>query len=323
MSAVATPPVPAPAGPRGRALVLGRVESLTHEIVTPEGVPIRFVVATAGDRIAAFLIDGTILVIAQVLVLIAAGLLGLTVSGFLMALGLAAQFLIRNGYFAWFEAGPRGATPGKRRLGLRVVDRYGGSLSTEAVIVRNLTRDVELWMPLLALIAPDSLWPGAPGWVRLLALLWLLVFALLPLFNSLRLRIGDLVAGTMVVEAPKAALLADVGRTPVVKTVPGAPPTLAGAPPPRAHVFTDEQLDIYGIYELQVLEDVLRGPTFGGEGRASREAVAKAIRAKIKWPAERAREPAEPFLRDFYAALRDRLERRMLLGKKKRDKYSK
>ncbi len=32
-------------------------------------------------------------------------------------------FFVRYGYFLWFELGPRGATPGKRALGIRVAPR--------------------------------------------------------------------------------------------------------------------------------------------------------------------------------------------------------
>jgi uncharacterized RDD family membrane protein YckC len=303
-----------------RPIELGPVgPRLVHEVVTPEGVPIRFAVSTVGDRFVALLIDVFLILVLELGAGFAIAYLG-DAAGFgseAMAVVVVMAFLILHGYFAWFEAGPRGATPGKRRLGLRVVDRRGGALSTEAVIVRNLTRHVELWLPMAALAMPQALWPGAPGWLRLVALLWLLGFAFLPCFNALHLRIGDLVAGTLVVEAPKATLLADLGRAPASRA--GA----AAAALAPSHEFTDEQLDVYGIYELQVLEDVLRGSEDPAQARAARDAAAKTIRAKIGWPPAAAGERSEAFLRDFYAALRGRLERRMLLGKRKADKWSK
>ena len=69
-------------------------------------------------------------------------------------------FLARYGYFLAFELGPRGATPGKRLIGIRVASRDGGRLTAEAVIARNLLRDIELFLPLAFIqIAPT----GAAG----------------------------------------------------------------------------------------------------------------------------------------------------------------
>ncbi len=145
-------------------------------------------------------------------------------------------------------------------MGLRVIARDGGPLTAEAVFARNLMRDLEFYLPVLALLAPQAMLPSAPGWGQLLAAVWLLVFALMPLFNHDRLRCGDLVAGTLVVRAPAAVLLSDLAaarpeaaRLQTAAHRPSEPP-----PPPREELtFTREQLDIYGIHELQVLEDLL------------------------------------------------------------------
>ena len=76
-------------------------------------------------------------------------------------------------------------------------------------------------------------------------------------------------------------------------------------------------MEAYGIYELHVLEDLLRGT---GEGRdANLEVVAAKIRARIGW--EDTAEPAEEFLGRYYAALRARLEGRLLLGKRRANKH--
>ena len=58
------------------------------------------------------------------------------------------------------------------------------------------------------------------------------------------LRAGDLVAGTMVVKAPRRILPPDLARD--------------GVADAGAFLFTDDQLDAYGVHELQVLETVLR-----------------------------------------------------------------
>jgi hypothetical protein len=130
----------------------------------------------------------------------------------------------------------------------------------------------------------------------------MLAFGLLPLFNRDRLRVGDLVAGTVVVRTPDAVLLED----------------LADAPAREALTFTDAQLDVYGVYELQVLEDVLRGRGRAGHADAVQTVAAK-VRGKIGWSGPPVAD--EPFLDAFYAALRGRLERRLLFGKRRADKH--
>ncbi|HEY6099023.1 MAG TPA: RDD family protein, partial [Anaeromyxobacter sp.] len=173
-----------------------------REVVTPEGVPVRFAVALTGDRLGAFLLD--LLVILGILVLVVAPLVFLAVRGVLegdliVAVAVLALFLVRTFYFAFFELTWQGQTPGKRRLRIRAVDARGGPLTAEAIIARNLTRELELFLPLAALFAPEALFAGAPAWSRLAATAWMLVFGFLPLFNRDRLRVGDLVAGTVVV----------------------------------------------------------------------------------------------------------------------------
>ena len=275
-----------------------------HEVVTPEGVPLQLAVAAAGDRLAALLLDqlfiglGVLVLAVPLFWLLARGVVN---ADLVLAAFILGIFLARNAYYPFFELSWQGRTPGKRLLKIRVVDRHGGPLTAEAVLARNLTRELEIFLPLAAVFGAGSFFPGAPGLARLLALGWLLLFGLLPLFNKDRLRVGDLLAGTIVVLQPEPLLLPDLS---------------AGGAPPGEEGFTPAQLDAYGIYELQVLEDVLRA---GGTGRAETlEAVAAKIRARIGWGG---REPAEGFLRRYYAALRARLEGRLLLGKRRADKH--
>ena len=283
-----------------------------RDLLTPEGVPLRFTLAGAGDRLAAFLIDLTFVTIASMMlgIALAMALTGRdSIDQLVVAAVLLASFLLRSFYFMWFEIRWHGATPGKKLLGIRVIDASGGPLTPRAVIARNLLRDVEFFLPLSIVVAPQLVWPGAPGWAAEFGALWAIAIALLPLFNSDRLRPGDLVGGTLVVLAPRVLLLDDLGAH-----------TMAGAtlPKPAAHAFTDAQLDVYGIYELQTLEAVLRR----GGGEANRSAlatVAERIQRKISWEGSGKTEPYW-FLRDFYAALRARLEARMLLGKRRESK---
>lgn len=286
---------------RGRADEVRRIE-----IVTPEGVPLSFAIASYGDRFHAFVIDFLIVHVVVFALAIVVALAGQPDWG--GALLLLVAFLLQNFYFVWHESHGLGRTPGKRIAGIRVIDAGGGPLRTDAVLVRNLTRVLEMFLPIQVVLSPEALWPGAPGGLRLAAVTWIFAFAFLPLFNRRRLRIGDIVGGTLVVRAPRVVLLEDPVRA--------VPPALGRALEPVA--FTDAQLDVYGIYELQVLEDVLRRGREPG-GRAAMGAVYERIRQKIGFSGQA---PTERFLRDFYAALRARLERRLLLGKRKEDKFA-
>jgi len=285
-------------------LALEPVERV-HEVVTPEGVPIRFAVALAGDRLGALLLDLVLIgliVLAVMIPLIALAASGAVAMDVLGAFALLVVFLVRTFYFAFFELTWQGQTPGKRRLSIRAVDARGGPLTAEAVIARNLTRELELFLPLIALAAPGALFPGAPGWFAVVPLGWMLVLGFLPLLNKDRLRVGDLVAGTVVVRIPEAILLED----------------LATRTPAAPLAFTEKQLDVYGVYELQVLEGVLRTAPQAGASQAMRT-VAATIREKIEW--EGAVGDDQAFLRAFYAALRGRLERRLLFGKRRGSKH--
>jgi uncharacterized RDD family membrane protein YckC len=273
-----------------------------REVVTPEGVPLRWTLADAGERAGAFLIDLMILAASSIALLVATVILVGAAGGIGLAIGLVGFFVLRTFYFTFFESRWKGATPGKRALHLRVVDAHGGPLTAEAVFARNLMREVEFFVPLVALLAPASLGESLPGWARLVSLGWLLVFALLPLFNRDRLRPGDLVGGTLVVRAPRALLLEDLS---VLGTSPRASQV-------ARYTFTREQLDIYGIYELQVLEEVLRSR--GPVRWESLRAVSGKIQARLRWQPPVPDRETERFLHDFYTAQRRRLEQKMMLG---------
>jgi uncharacterized RDD family membrane protein YckC len=275
-----------------------------HEVVTPEGVPLRLPVAAAGDRVGALLLDLLaifLLVVGALIPLLVLAVAGAVDADLVLAGALLATFLVRTFYFTFFELTWQGQTPGKRRLGIRAVDSRGGPLAAEAIIARNLTRELELFLPAIALFAPQALFPGAPGWLALLPLAWMLLFGFLPLFNKDRLRVGDLVAGTVVVRAPAAVLLEDLS-----------------ARAPAAQAFTEAQLEVYGVYELQVLEGVLRGAATAGHAEAVRT-VAEKIRNKLGLEGPPGDD--ETFLQEFYAALRGRLEQRLLFGKRRRSKH--
>jgi uncharacterized RDD family membrane protein YckC len=270
-------------------------------LVTPEGVDLRLRLAEVGERASALMLDLLIVSVGFIAATVALvfGMVVLHAQGseLLLILWLLAGFLLRNFYFVAFELGPRAATPGKRRMGLRVAARNGGRLTADAIFVRNAMRELELYLPLSVLIFPTDL---VGGWMKAAATVWCAVFVLLPLFNKDRLRAGDILAGTWVIKVPDRRLLRD----------------LAGeGAHERAQIrFTREQLDAYGIKELQVLEEVLR--------RFDRKAVtlvANRIRQKIDY--EPGPESDGAFLSAYYAALRQRLESRALMGRRRADKH--
>ena len=92
--------------------------------------------------------------------------------------------------------------------------------------------------------------------------------------------------------------------------------------PPAAEEFpfTREQLDIYGIHELQVLEDLLRRHDQGTLDLRILEEVCEKIKTKIAWPRETWNVPVRPFLDAFYRAQRGLLEKRMLFGQRRERK---
>ncbi|MEN8148439.1 MAG: RDD family protein [Planctomycetota bacterium] len=276
------------------------------EILTPEGVPLTFVVATVGERIWGYFIDMCLLLVALTAVSVPLLFLAaLGQSGVMVALWFVAFFLLRNFYFTYFEIRGQGTTPGKRRAGTRVIDRRGRPLRSGAVFVRNLTRELEVFFPLVALSFPDQVIGAKGSLVQLVAGAWFVGMALMPLFNRDRLRVGDLIAGTVVVRSPRAVLYRDLVTERPVKEEP-------------VYRFTPEQLNVYGIYELQVLEDVLRRRGRVADG--PKRLVAAKIIAKIGWAGDADAIDVARFLSDFYAAQRARLERGLLFGDRRERK---
>jgi uncharacterized RDD family membrane protein YckC len=269
--------------------------------VTPEGVDLRLKVGEAGARASAFLIDmaiQTAMLLALTLVVLGAVWASKLRGGELMGVvWILGAFLLRNFYFIGFELRPGAATPGKRAMGLRVIARDGGRLTADAVFARNAMRELEVFLPATFLFARGA---GVDGWLILLGVVWSGVFLVFPLFNRDRLRLGDLAAGTLVIQAPKRKLLPDLSAAPAGDLA-----------------FSRAQLDAYGVKELHVLEDVLRLAD-----RRTMAAVSERIRNKIGWTA-----PLEvshqAFLAAYYAGLRGRLESRLLFGHRRKDKFDK
>tara|TARA_R110000850_G_scaffold24449_10_gene71615 strand:+ start:4182 stop:5123 length:942 start_codon:yes stop_codon:yes gene_type:complete len=292
---------------------------LDRILVTPEGVPLHVTVAAASARAGALMLDIVIIVGLIILATLIGALLlwafGIAFDGalenasgplqFLAVLWIIAVFLFRNAYFLYFELGDQAATWGKRAVGIRVAARDGGRLTAEAVIARNIVRDIELFLPLVFLTSGEAsgTMTNLTAWA---GFLWVLMFLLFPLFNKDRLRGGDVIAGTWVIQDVKKNLGEIVAPSAALS---------GGAAPAARYQFSDADLSVYGEYELQTLENVLRA----GQEEAL-EKVAASICQKIGWEPGSGDERA--FLEAYYTALRARLERSMRFGKRRKDKHS-
>ncbi len=297
-----------------------------RSLITPEGLSLPFTLASRGSRAGALMLDVMIIVFTLIavqllLVWIASGLIDGTsfttdsvptgASEFLQIMLVIFVFMAWYGYFLVQELGPRGATFGKRVVGIRVAARGGARLSPEAVIARNLLRDIEVFYPLVFLVVLLVLSEmgediGVLAWV---ATAWFALFLLFPFFNRDGLRAGDIIAGTWVVERPRTKLAE-------VLSTQGAAATLGQSDLTGARYdFGDAELSVYGEKELQTLERMLRDSS--PEALASVHAT---ICRKIGWDPGAGDERA--FLEAFYAQLRARLEGDMRFGKRKADKFS-
>jgi uncharacterized RDD family membrane protein YckC len=148
------------------------------QIATPEGVTLELVLAGAGSRAAAAVVDLVIQGLA------AAILSGLVVALVLLAgwpLGIAAAvdavlgFLVLFAYNIYFELRRSGRTVGKQLNGLRVLRDDGGPVSFTSSAIRNIVRLLDVYGLL-----------GVPA----------IVSVLVTRDNQ---RLGDLAAGTIVV----------------------------------------------------------------------------------------------------------------------------
>ncbi len=163
----------------------------TLSIAAPEQVELRLPLAGQGSRTIAFLIDAVLRIGgALALFFIAHWTADLTarlreLHGLTLAIVILAFFFLQWVYFIAFELGAGGQTPGKRWLGLRVLDLDGQSPTFIAILLRNVLRVVDA-LPFGYLIGQASI-----------------------LLTPRRQRLGDLIAGTVVVEdrAPARELL--------------------------------------------------------------------------------------------------------------------
>jgi uncharacterized RDD family membrane protein YckC len=163
----------------------------TLVIETPERVPLHFALASIGNRFLACAFDHTLQIVAIALVVVpllwTTSLMGMwygrltEAPKWVLAAIILSVFVIWSSYFAVFEWAWNGQTPGKRWLRLRVIREDGRPVTFWEAAARNLLRIFDM-MPFpfysIGLVC---------------------VFA-----SSRDQRIGDLVAGTVVVREREA-----------------------------------------------------------------------------------------------------------------------
>lgn len=165
---------------------MSREKSASLEIRTPEGVAFSLPLASPISRCLAWLVDGVVMLALMIVLSIAVGLLAVAfvmvpvVNRFLLDFAMAIQiflgFTVSLFYPIVLEWLGNGRTPGKRLLGLQVVDERGLGLTLKQIMVRNFFRIIDM-----------------------LPSLFYLVGAVSCLLSRRCQRLGDIAAGTLVV----------------------------------------------------------------------------------------------------------------------------
>jgi len=157
-------------------------------IDTPEQITIEFPLAGIGSRFLAIVFDMLVQFLGYIaLALIAALLFGGKLAriwrtgwNWSAAIFILVVFCFYWGYYAFFETVWQGQTPGKRHAGIRVIKDTGRSITAFEAIARNLVRVVD----------------QVPGVYA--------VGCITMFLNQRSKRLGDFVAGTVVVHEKKA-----------------------------------------------------------------------------------------------------------------------
>jgi len=182
-----------------------------HRVVTPEHVEFDFVLAGLMSRFLAWGLDllliagatlATSTIVSQVFALL---------PGFGRAVMFVAYFLIDWGYGILTETVWSGQTLGKKALGLRVIQRSGVRIGFLQAVIRNLVRLVDR-QPALFLVGPG----------------FYLVGGAVAAFSESGQRLGDMLAGTIVVRERRTRLPASIVR-PAAESPFGADPRWKGS----------------------------------------------------------------------------------------------
>ncbi len=157
------------------------VRAHTLDIRLPEGVVFSLPLAGPATRFLAWLVDLVGVVVVIIVIRQVVGLLAAVSDDAASGVFIVLSFAVPIFYGIFFEGFWGGQTPGKRVLGLRVMDARGLRLDLRQVVIRNLLRAVDA-LPYLYLVG------GAACF-----------------FTARAQRLGDLAADTVVVRAERPA----------------------------------------------------------------------------------------------------------------------
>ncbi len=152
----------------------------TRRVATPEGIELTLRLAGPVPRALAWAIDLAIRAALLGVIAMLAGAFGRAGVGVILLAAFFVEWLLP----AWFEAAWNGQTPGKRAMGLAVLNDDGTPLRWPGALTRNLLRAVD-FLPVLYGV----------GLVAMLC-------------NRDFKRLGDLAAGTVVVYSTEKATAA-------------------------------------------------------------------------------------------------------------------
>src|SRR5262245_6051727 len=181
----------------------------TRRVATPEGIELTLRLAGPVPRAFAWAIDLAIRVAVLFAVSMLAAALGRAGVGVILLTAFFVEWLLP----AWFEAAWNGQTPGKRAMGIAVLNDDGTPLRWPGALTRNLLRAAD-FLPVFYGI----------GLAAMLA-------------NRDFKRLGDLAAGTVVVYRENAKQAAD-------RMIPAAAPVV-----PSIELGLDEQRALLELAE--------------------------------------------------------------------------
>ena len=159
-----------------------------HTVLTPEYVEFDFVLAGLFSRFLAWLFDAVLAVFIAGGIIIALSLVMVAAPGFASATGFVVWFLVDWGYAIFLEAVWSGQTVGKRIFGLRVIQESGVRIGFWHAALRNLVRPVDK-LPVFYLVGGGTAF-----------------------LSSRQQRLGDILAGTIVVRERRLKIPASLAR---------------------------------------------------------------------------------------------------------------
>jgi uncharacterized RDD family membrane protein YckC len=268
-------------------------EGLVHSFLSPEAVRLDLPISGPVPRMLAYGTDLTIMIVVTVFVFVILAMSStigeaLThwlrsslreaiqqskiavkqqsenpLGGLAIAILLLAEFVISTCYFIFWEMVSGGRSPGKMLVGLRVVRRSGLPIDLRSSVVRNLMRAVDI-LPAEYLVGLISI-----------------------LLSSSGERLGDHVAGTVVLRLDRPETAGEIPRTQTQTKL----------------ILTRAQLGLIGPREIKLIRSVLRRSSTVSDSRRDKliSEAAEAMRIRLNL-AELSNLDKAAFLQDLLAA---------------------